>query len=154
LAPSNPDDRSVASSAHDVLARNGPIFAALVGLTALAVLLQGVFAGEFIERGTHHNWLDAHNVNAYVVIVLAVLSAVFALVRLRTVARSLAIGAVVLALLVLVQVAIGHEITQGDDDGLIPIHVPLALVIFGLTIWLSVRARTLRRTSRPGPSTQ
>jgi len=137
-----------------MLQRNGPIFAALVGLTALAILLQAVFAGEFIQRGTHSSWLSAHDVNADVVIALAVLSAVFALVRLRAVARSLVIGAVALAVLVIVQVAIGHAITQSNDDGLIPVHVPLALLIFGLTIWLSVRARVLRRASRPGASRQ
>ena len=134
-------------STHEVLQRNGPIFAALVGLTALAILLQAVFAGEFIRPGTGSSWLDAHDVNADVVIGLAVLSAIFALVRLRTAARSLAIGAVALAVLVIAQDAIGHAITQSGDDGLIPLHVPLALLMFGLTIWLSVRARTLRRSS-------
>jgi hypothetical protein len=133
---------------HEILQRNGPIFAALIGLTTLAILLQAVFAGEFIQRGTQSSWLSAHDVNAYVVIGLAVLSAAFALVRLRTAARSLPIGAVVLVVLVIAQDAIGHAITQSNDDGLIPVHVPLALLIFGLAIWLSVRARTLRKFSR------
>jgi len=137
------DDRT-----HEVLQRNGPIYAALVGLTTLAILLQAVFAGEFIQRGTQSSWLSAHDVNADVVIGLAVVTAVFALVRLRSAARSLAIGAVVLLVLVIAQAVIGHAITQSSDDGLIPLHVPLALLIFGLAVWLSVRARTLRRFSR------
>lgn len=132
---------------HEILRRNGPIFASLVGLTALAILLQAVFAGEFIEPGKHSSWLSAHDVNADVVIGLAALTAVFALVRLRVAARSLTVGAVVLAVAVIAQVAIGHAITQSNDDGLIPVHVPLAMLIFALTIWLSVRARTLRRSS-------
>ncbi len=135
-------------SPSEVLQRNGPIFAALVGLTALAVLLQAVFAGEFIEHGTHSSWRSAHDANADVVIGLAVVSAVFALARLRAVARSLVLGAVVLAVLVIAQDAIGHAITQSHEDSLIPVHVPLALAIFGLTIWLSIRARTLRRAAR------
>jgi hypothetical protein len=136
------------TGSHEILSRNGPPFAALVGLQALAILLQAIFAGEFIRPGTHSGWLDAHDVNADVVIGLSVLTAVFALVRLRTAARSLAVGAVVLMVLVIAQVAIGHAITQSNDNGLIPVHVPLALLIFGLTIWLSVRARSLRRASR------
>ncbi len=132
---------------HEILQRNGPIFASLVGLTALAILLQAVFAGEFIQRGTHSSWRSAHDVNADVVVGLTVLTAVFALVRLRAAARSLAIGAVVLAVAVIVQVVIGHAITQSNDDGLVVVHVPLAMLIFALTIWLSVRARTLRRSS-------
>lgn len=132
---------------HEILRRNGPIFASLVGLTALAILLQAVFAGEFIEHGKHSSWLSAHDVNGDVVIGLAVVTAVFALVRLRAAARSLTIGAIVLAVAVVVQDVIGHAITQSNDDGLVPVHVPLAMVIFALTIWLSVRARTLRRSA-------
>ena len=48
----------------------------------------------------------------------------------------------------IVQDVIGHAITDSGDDGLIPVHVPLALVVFGLTIWLSVRARVLRQALR------
>ena len=136
------------AATHEILTRNGPPFAALIGLTALGILLQAIFAGEFIRPGAHSGWLDAHDVNADVVIGLSVISAAFAVVRLRRVARSLAIGSVVLAVLVIVQDSIGHAITGSGDDGLIPVHIPLALLVFGLTIWLSVRARSLRRASR------
>src|ERR1017187_1756448 len=53
------------------LARSGPKFAALTGLTSLAILLEGVFAGEFIDHGAHGGWLNAHDVNGYVVVGLA-----------------------------------------------------------------------------------
>ena len=129
------------------LARSGPIFAALTGLTSLAILLQGVFAGEFIDHGAHGGWLSAHDVNGYVVVVLAVVTAVYAVVALRSAARPLAIGSVVLAVLVIAQDAIGHAITDSNSDGLIVVHVPLALLVFGLTIWLSVSARAMRRAA-------
>jgi hypothetical protein len=45
-------------------------------------------------------------------------------------------------------VAIGHAIADSGSNGLTPVHIPLALLAFGLTIWLSVRARTLRRSGR------
>jgi hypothetical protein len=133
------------SSGASALARSGPRFAALTGLTSLAILLQGVFAGEFINRTNHGGWLSAHDVNADVVVVLAVVTAVYAVVSLRAAARPLVIGSIVLAVLVVAQVGIGHAITDGNDDGLLVVHVPLALLVFGLTIWLSVGARVMRR---------
>jgi len=128
-----------------VLAHHGPAFAALIGLTSLAILLQGVFAGVFVEPGTHSGWLNAHDVNADVASALAVVSAIYAAVWLRTAARSLLIGSVVLAVLTIALTAIGHAIAGSGDNGLTPVHVPLALLAFGLAIWLSVRARTLRK---------
>jgi hypothetical protein len=122
-----------------------PLFAALTGLTSLAILVQAFLAGEFIQHGTgHSSWLNAHDINADVVVTLAVITAIYAVIVLRARARSLAIGAVVLALLAIVQTIIGHAITDSGDNGLIPVHVPLALLIFGLTIWLSVSAARLR----------
>jgi hypothetical protein len=122
-----------------------PIFAALTGLTSLAILVQAFIAGEFIERGAHGSWLNAHAVVADVVVAFAVITAIYAYAKLRNQARGLVIGSIVLAVLAAIQTAIGHAITDSGHDWLIPIHVPLALVIFGLTIRLAISARTLRR---------
>lgn len=129
------------------LARTGPIFAALIGLTTLAILLQAVFAGEFVDRSHTGGWLSAHNANAVVVIALAVITAIYAVVALRNTARALVIGSIVLAVLVIVQTVIGHAITDDNDNGLLVIHIPLAMLAFGLTIWLSVKARSLRKAA-------
>jgi len=130
------------------LARRGPVFAALIGLTSLGILLQAVFAGVFVDRvNSHHSWLNAHDVNADVVTALAVVAAIYAVVTLWSAGRALVIGAVALALLVIAQTAIGHAVTDNGDDGLLALHVPLALLAFGLTIWLSVKARALRRAA-------
>ena len=142
-----PTERSATPDGAGVLARSGPRFAALTGLTSLAILLQGVFAGEFIDHGAHGGWLNAHDVNGYVVVVLAVVTAAYAVVVLRSAARPLAIGSVALAVLVIAQDGIGHAITNNGSDGLIAVHVPLALLVFGLTIWLSVSARVMRRAA-------
>jgi ABC-type uncharacterized transport system permease subunit len=131
-----------------VLARTGPIFAALTGLTTLAILLQAVFAGEFVDRAHKGGWLSAHNANAIVVIALAVITAIYAVVALRNTARALVIGSIVLAVLVIVQTVIGHAITDDNDNGLLVIHIPLAMLAFGLTIWLSVHARSARKAAR------
>jgi len=137
-----------APSVDGPLARSGPIFAALTGLTALAILLQAVFAGEFVDRANKGGWLSAHNANAIVVIALAVITAIYAVVALRDHARALVIGSVALAVLVIVQTVIGHAITDDGHDWLLVIHIPLAMLVFGLTIWLSVRARVARRAAR------
>lgn len=128
------------------LAHSGPVFAALTGLTSLGILLEAVFAGKLINSSSTGGWLSAHDANADVLVALAVLTAIYASVVLRATARPLVIGSIVLAALVIAQTAIGHAITSGSDNGLLVIHVPLAMLVFGLTIWLSVSARTLRRS--------
>jgi hypothetical protein len=41
------------------LDRSRPAFVALTGLTTLAILLQAVFAGEFVDRAKTGGWLSA-----------------------------------------------------------------------------------------------
>jgi len=45
-----------------------------------------VFAGEFIDHGAHGDGSTRHDVNGYVVVVLAVAAAVYAVMRLRAAA--------------------------------------------------------------------
>ncbi len=63
------------SAEAQALARFGRGYAALVGLVALAILLQGIFAGVFIEPGSHSGALNAHNVNANVTLGLSIVAA-------------------------------------------------------------------------------
>ncbi len=46
--------------------QRSPLFGALVGLTTLVVLLQGVWAGIFLQRGGSDTWVYVHGVGAYV----------------------------------------------------------------------------------------
>ena len=55
----------------------------------------------------------------------------------------LAYCSAILFAITLAQTAIGHLITDNGADGLVAIHIPLAFVIFGLTIWISARALRL-----------
>jgi ABC-type uncharacterized transport system permease subunit len=137
----------MSAPASAATARPAPIFAALTGLTSLAILVQAFIAGEFIEHGAHGSWLNAHAVVADVVVALAVVTAIYAYIKLRTQTRPLVTGSIVLAVLAAIQTAIGHAITDSNDNWLIPIHVPLALLIFGLTIWLAISARSFRRAA-------
>ena len=121
-----------------------PLFAALVGLTSVVVLLQFVFAGVFLrydgKRDDSSSWIDAHAWGAHIGTVLAIVAAVYAVVRLRH-RKDLLIGSILLAVLFLVESYIGGEIRDGGKDSWTAIHVPIAFLLTALVIWLPLRAR-------------
>jgi hypothetical protein len=122
------------------------IFNILAGVTTLAIFLQAISAGIFMSfRGSDAGepWVTTHQIVGYAAILLAVVTAVIAIVALRSTARGLMGAAIVLAVLLVAQVGIGQAIENAR--GLVAVHVPLAFIIFGLTIWLSVRGAVVRR---------
>jgi hypothetical protein len=124
--------------------RRAPLFGGLIGLTTLAVLLQGVWAGIFLEhdgkRDNASRWIDVHARGADIAILLAVAAAAVGFVKLRQ-RRDLWGGAAVLAALLLVESYLGGLIRDASKDTLTAVHVPLAMLIMGLAVWLPVRAR-------------
>jgi hypothetical protein len=131
---------------------NRRVFGALTGLTALVVLLQGVWAGLFLEhdgqRDAAGNWIEVHAHGGEVAIVLAVLATVWAAVRMRA-RRDLVFGALALSVALLVEAYIGGLIVDDGQDSLTPVHVPVALLVMGLAVWLPVRAAG--ESHRPAP---
>ncbi len=123
-------------------------FAALTGLTSLAIFLQAVTAGQFVSQPGQDSWVTVHGVVADVGWGLALITAVYAAITVRRVAPRLVAAAALLFVLTLAQTGIGHLITDKGQDGWIAVHVPLAFVIFGLTLWLSIRAALIRRAAR------
>lgn len=123
-----------------------PVFAALTGLMSLAILVQGFLAGEFINRDHRHGWITAHDVNSTVLQVLALITMIYAIVRFRRSAKDLMGASILLFVLILAQSFVGHAVTDNSHDALLAIHIPLALLIFGMTIWLSITARIRRRS--------
>jgi heme A synthase len=122
------------------------MFVRLVGLTGLGVLLQAVTAGAFVSQDGRDSWVNVHGVIADVTWVLALITAVYAFRRVRPSGhRRLWAGAAALFVLLLAQTGLGHLITDGGMDGLIVVHVPVAMIIFGLVAWLSFAAATARR---------
>jgi len=125
---------------------HGPrrIFAALTGLAALAVLLQGLWAGQFLEhdgqRDAAENWIEVHATGGEVAIGIAVLATIWSLFRLRH-RRDLVIGGIVLTLLLILESYIGGLIVDDGKDSLTPLHIPLAMVLMGVAVWLPFRAR-------------
>ena len=120
-------------------------FSALTGLTSLSILAQAVIAGEFVSQKHRGGWIDVHDVVADVVAALALATMIFTIVTLRKTSRPLLIGTIVLFVLVVIQIVLGHQITDNNQDWLIGIHVPLAFIIFGIAVWLPVNAAMLRR---------
>jgi heme A synthase len=119
-------------------------YAALIGLTALAVLLQGLWAGIFLEhdgkRDAAQNWIEIHARGAEVCIALAALSTVVAFGWLRS-RRDLWLGSAVLTLLLAGEAFLGGQITDAGKDTLTAVHVPVAMALMALVVWLPLRAR-------------
>ena len=127
-----------------VASGRSPVFSALIGLCAVAVLLQGVWAGIFLEhdgkRDDSASWIDVHARGADVAIVLAVAATLWALVKLRD-RKDLWIGSGLLTVLLVAESYIGGLIRDQGKDTLTAVHVPLAMALMGLVVWLPLRAR-------------
>ena len=119
------------------------IFAAATGLSALAILLQGLWAGMFLEhdgeRDAAESWIEVHATGGEVATGLAVLATIWALVRLRH-RRDLVIGAIVLTVLLILEAYLGGLIVDDAKDSLTPLHIPLALLLMAVAVWLPFRA--------------
>lgn len=125
--------------------RNRRIFAILSGLTALGIILQGLWAGIFLSYDERpDSWIEIHDAGAWVTLTLAILSAAWAVWKLRG-DKALWIASVALAIIVAGEAHLGGTITDQGNDGATAIHVPVAMVLLALSVWLPMRAR--RNTS-------
>jgi len=113
-------------------------------LTLLGVLLQAVWAGEFIDRRGRQDWVTVHEIGGFVVVVLALATAVAA-VALRRASSAVMFGALGLLVLIVVQTGLGEAITKSDANELIAAHIPIAVLVFGLGVYLSGVGARLRR---------
>ncbi|WP_147304007.1 hypothetical protein [Subtercola boreus] len=121
-----------------------------LGLTVFFIVVQALTAGEFITDGladdARQTWTDVHGFVAYPVMVFALVAAVIAFARLKA-PRSLVVASAALFVGCVAQWLLGHAITTLGMDWVVPIHVVVAFVIYGLAIWLSVRSAMLRRNT-------
>lgn len=127
------------------------LFSALVGLAALAVLLQGLWAGLFLEhdgqRNASESWINVHATGGEVAIVLSALAAVAAFWKLRE-RRELWIGSAVLVVLLILESYLGGLIRDQHKDSLTAVHIPLAMAIMALAVWLPFRSASARRAAQ------
>ena len=127
-------DQPTTAGARDV--RPHPVWSALIGLTSLGVLLQGLWAGLFLRRGTDGStWVSVHQHGAEATITLALVATAAAAVWLRH-RRDLLVGTVLLLVLLVVEYFLGRA-----GGGSIAVHVPLAMLLMGLAVWLPMAAR-------------
>ena len=129
--------------------RGSTLFAALVGLTGLAIVLQGLWAGIFLEhdgaRDSAGRWIDVHARGGDVAIMLALAATVVAFVTMRA-RRDLWVGGAGLVVALVLEAYLGGLIRDDSRDTLTAVHVPLAMVILCLVGWLSARATRGART--------
>jgi uncharacterized membrane protein len=134
--------RTTTSASTGRRARN-PLYNAVIGLTALAVLLQGLWAGLFLRDDGKapgaESWVDVHARGGDIAILLAAVATVVAFWKLRR-RRDLWAGSAVLTVLLVLEAYLGGLIRDEHVDSLTAVHVPLAMAIMGLVIWLPVRA--------------
>ena len=119
------------------------VFSALIGISALAVLLQGLWAGIFLEHDGHRaaasNWIDVHARGGEVALFFAALGTVYALWKRRS-RTDLWLGGLVYTGLIVVESYIGGLIRDDGQDTLTAVHVPLAMAIMAVAVWLSLRS--------------
>ena len=133
-ALTRPDDATTATRPRS------RVFSILVGLSTLVVLLQGLWAGFFIQEGQDYkdSWVEVHARGADLAIALALAATVVALVKLRS-RRDLVAGSIAFTVLLVLEAYLGGLI--GDHSALTGIHFPLAMLLMGLAVWLPLRAR-------------
>jgi len=122
--------------AHTVRSR---LFTVLTAVTAVVIVLQGVWAGLFIHEGRDYqqSWVDVHARGGDLAIGLALVATVVAVVKLRS-RPVLVAGSFVLMVLLALEAFLGGLI--GDAPAMTVVHFPLALALMALAIWLPLRS--------------
>lgn len=119
-------------------------FTVLVALGTVAILLQGLWAGIFLEhdgqRDAAGSWIDVHARGGEVALVLVGVATVIAFARMRP-RRDLWVGGGVLTVLLVLESYLGGLIRDASKDTLTAVHVPLAMAIMGAAVWLTFRSR-------------
>lgn len=137
-----------------VTRQKNTVFSALIGISALVVLLQGLWAGIFLEHDGHRDaatsWIDVHARGAEVALFFAALATIYAIWKRRS-RTDLWVGGLVFTGLIVVESYIGGLIRDDGKDTLTAVHVPIAMAIMAVAVWLSLRSA--RRTAQEPAST-
>ena len=142
---SSTDTRPAAAPGEAAPARTrDPLYASVVGVTALVILLQGLWAGLFVREGqdfdatsSQSTFVEVHDWGGRAAIVLALVSLLVAVWRLRS-RPSLVVGSAALLVLVMLESFLGGGI--GDHPSWPSLHIPLAMALMALSVWLPFRA--------------
>ena len=108
------------------------------------MLLQGLWAGLFMSTPDTDPektpWLEVHSWCGKAAIGFALLATVWAFLKLRE-RTDLTFGALALTVLLILEAYLGGLIVDEGKDVMAAVHVPLAMVLMGLAVWLPLRAR-------------
>ena len=130
--------------------RRSPVFSALMGISALAVLLQGLWAGIFLQHPAHidsaNSWIDVHARGGEVALAFAVLGTAWAFWKQRE-RKDLWLGGAVYCALLVIESWIGGQIRDDGANTLIAVHIPVAMACMGMAVWLPLRARRGHRAA-------
>ncbi|MGI8904649.1 MAG: hypothetical protein ACR2IP_13595 [Solirubrobacteraceae bacterium] len=127
---------------------------AIIGVLFIGVLFQAVSSGIFVREQHHDGLINAHSGIAYLVGLLALAALVVAVVMWRGRAGGQVVVAETAALFiaVVIQIGIGQQVGDlgktGTHPGLLAVHIPLALIIFGLAVHISAYVASIRRGAR------
>jgi hypothetical protein len=118
------------------------LLSALVFLAAFGVLLQGLWAGIFLEhdgsRAAARHWIEFHDRGADVSIGLGCAAFVVAAVWFRT-STDILLGLALFIVVMFAEAYVGDRIRADGRDMLTAVHVPLAMVAMGIAAWLAIR---------------
>ena len=124
------------------------LLCALVFLAGLGVLLQGLWAGIFLEhdgsRDAAGSWIDVHARGADISIGVACLAFVLSVLWFRRDSGLIA-GLAAFIVVMFAESYIGGLIRDNGKDTLTSVHVPLAMAAMGLAAWLAARVWRMRR---------
>lgn len=121
-------------------------FSIINGLVVLGVLLQAVWAGGFIGETGGADWRSMHQITAYIVVLLSLVVAILAGAALRR-HRGLLVGSVVMFVLLVIQTALGDASGGESPRILVAAHIPLAMLIMALGVYLSIAGARARRSA-------
>jgi hypothetical protein len=121
-------------------------FSMLNGLVLLGVLLQGVWGGGILGRAGGVDWAFLHELTGSVTVLCSLAATILAVTTLRRHRPAIAVRSVGMFAMLIVQFGLGVGVRL-NEDALLLIHVPLAMLIMGLGVYLSVAAARSRRTA-------
>ena len=119
-------------------------YAALVGVASLLVLLQGLWAGLFMSNPDvdpkDSVWLEVHSWAGKLAILFALIATIYAFAKLKN-RSDLKFGTLALLAFLVLESFLGGLIVDQGKDVMAAIHVPLAMALMALSVWLPLRAR-------------
>lgn len=116
------------------------MFTGLAWVIAVGIVLQGLWAGEMLNRSAGEGWQTVHQITAYILVILSLIAAVIAAVSLRRTRPGLVWPSVGLFVLMIIQTGLGQAMSDGGAHAVIAAHVPVAVLLMGVSVYVALAA--------------